>query len=389
MVGTELLKGRLRIFALEAASPWVDAYCRLRNRFSAELLSSEVSPDSTREWLANPAHRVFVAIQEEELVGFGVIYDDRDHEVAIAVSQPKLGIGRSLLRHLEARARVSGHDLWAWTRGDNPAAQALFLRAGYLESAQESREVEGDQIRGQRFELKTRGGGTIGILQPSFLPWCGAFAQMAKSDVFVFYDDVDYDKNGWRNRNRILGPQGPMWLTVPVDLKGSASRKLHDILIGQGSPWPRKHLATLRQYYGREPNFDGVMHILERAYGLGFSHLNELNIHLVQAFCDHLGLCRPLFVRSSDLGLGGDRVERLIQHVETLGCKTFFEGAAGRNYLEPRAFSDRGLELRFQDYHHPEYPQGKGDFVSHLSVVDLLFRMGSGVLELIDSGELS
>src|SRR5438105_3134011 len=111
------------------------------------------------------------------------------------------------------------------------------------------------------------------ILQPSYLPWLGYFAQMNRSDVFVVYDDVQYDKHSWRNRNRIKTPQGPLWLTVPVLTRGQNKPTNRDIAIDNSTDWPRKHLQTIRQNYTRAKFFDDYIGLVEQIYSRAWSFL--------------------------------------------------------------------------------------------------------------------
>src|SRR6184192_3437498 len=97
---------------------------------------------------------------------------------------------------------------------------------------------------------------TLAVLQPGYLPWLGFFDQLQRSDVFVYYDDVQYDKHGWRNRNRIKSPSGPHWLTVPVRHSGLGWPPISAVEIESGAPWARKHLGTIRQCYARAPYTD-------------------------------------------------------------------------------------------------------------------------------------
>src|SRR3982750_3414879 len=94
---------------------------------------------------------------------------------------------------------------------------------------------------------------TLVVLQPGYLPWLGFFDQLQRSDCFIFYDDLQYDKNGWRNRNRIKSPAGePHWLTVPVRVE-SLEQTILETLIDERQPWARKHLGTIKQFYARAP----------------------------------------------------------------------------------------------------------------------------------------
>jgi hypothetical protein len=220
------------------------------------------------------------------------------------------------------------------------------------------------------------------ILQPSYLPWLGYFSQMQRSDVFVLYDDVQYDKHSWRNRNRIKTLQGIQWLTVPVLTKGQNWPTNRVVRIDNAIDWRKKHRLSIRQNYGKAPYFSDYFGIFDDLYYRPWDSLLELNMTFLNAVCDMLGLKRET-VFSSDLGVKGDTVERLIAICNQLGANVFYEGAAGRDYIDDELFARAGIKLEYQDYRHPVYHQLYGDFVPYMSVVDLLFNCGPKSLEIL------
>ncbi len=216
----------------------------------------------------------------------------------------------------------------------------------------------------------------VAILQPGYLPWLGYFDQLARVDLFVHYDDVQYTRRDWRNRNRIKGPGGPQWLTVPVAVKGRPNVLIRDVPIA-GTDWARRHLATLRHCYARAPHFDWVYPRLESWLSRPVERLADLCIAGVELLAGMLGITTPT-VRSSTLpGCDGlHKTDRLLAICRALGATNYLSGAAARAYLDVAALEQAGIAVAFQDYPHPVYPQLWGDFVSHLSVVDLLMNVG-------------
>jgi hypothetical protein len=218
-------------------------------------------------------------------------------------------------------------------------------------------------------------GKAIGILQPGYLPWLGFFEQVGRVDVFVLYDDVQYDKGGWRNRNRIKGPTGPLWLTVPVSVNSSERPSICDVRIDRSRPWAEKQIKTVRQYYGKARFFSDYAEeffgILARPWDL----LVSLDIELIHWLAGKFGLTTPV-LRSSEMGIEGPRIQRLVDIIKFLGGSCFYEGAAGKDYIDVNEFNGQGIEVQFQDYQHPTYPQLHGKFVSHLSALDLLLNCG-------------
>lgn len=226
---------------------------------------------------------------------------------------------------------------------------------------------------------------TVGILQPSYLPWLGYFEQIARSDVFVLYDDVQYDKGGWRNRNRIKIPGGPHWLTVPVLTKGGGFPLVKDVAINNAQPWAKNHLKTLAQYYSKAPYFSRYFPEFEEILSRRWELLALLDRAVIEWMCQAFGIRTPLFW-SSELGVGGDRLDRLIAMVRHFGGDVFYEGTAGRDYIPVDYFAQRGVRVVFQDYHHPVYAQLHGEFVSHLSGIDMLFNLGPTSLATLFAG---
>lgn len=227
----------------------------------------------------------------------------------------------------------------------------------------------------------------IGILQPSYLPWLGYFEQIHRCDVFVIYDTVQHDKGGWRNRNRIKTPSGPLWLTVPVLLKKKNFPIISEVEINQTEAWAKRHLKTLTQYYSKTRYFEEIIGDLERILLSGHRFLLDLNLEIIGWMNAKLGITTKI-VLASDLVVDGDREARIINIVHQLGGKTFYEGAAGRNYIDTELFRQNGLDVVFQDYAHPVYPQLHGEFVSHLSAIDLLFNCGPHSAVVLTEGGL-
>lgn len=227
---------------------------------------------------------------------------------------------------------------------------------------------------------------TCVVLQPGYLPWLGFFEQMHVADEFVFLDDVQFDKHGWRNRNRIKGPGGAQWLTVPVRTGGRGQQCIHDVQIDPTrSRWAEKHVQALRTCYAPCPYFDWLFPELAELLTSGWSRLVDLDLAAVELLCGKLKLRRSVH-RSSELELSGDRSGRLVEICRRLGCGAYYSGSAARDYLDLSLFAAAGIEVRFQDYAHPCYPQRFGEFISHLSVVDLLFNVGPRSLEFITVG---
>lgn len=222
-----------------------------------------------------------------------------------------------------------------------------------------------------------RKGKRIAILQPGYIPWLGFFEQMSACDIFVLLDDVQFTKNDWRNRNRIKTREGIVWLTVPVLHK--FGQKIRDVRIDNRSSWQRKHLQSLRIWYGRSRYFRDMSADLERMYGKPWHYLVDLDLEFCLLLKEWFGI-RSRVLRSSDLQIGSDDKNlRLIEICKKTGCDCFYEGKAGADYIDIELFRFHNISVEFQDYHHPFYEQlwmKEQGFVSHLSALDLLFNHG-------------
>lgn len=216
---------------------------------------------------------------------------------------------------------------------------------------------------------------TLVVLQPSYLPWLGYFDQLHKADVFVWYDDVQFDKHSWRNRNRIKGPKGALWLSVPVLHSGRATQSICDVEIDNRIPWLRKHISSVAQLYARAPFVEALLPPLAELLGRPWEKLVELNIATANWLAAELKINTPRF-RSSELGIGGDRNDRLLNLCRHFGATRYLSGDAARDYLNVSGFAAAGIEVVWHNYQHPEYPQLHGEFLPCLSVLDLMLNTG-------------
>ena len=216
---------------------------------------------------------------------------------------------------------------------------------------------------------------TLVVLQPSYLPWLGYFDQMAKANAFVLYDDVQFDKHGWRNRNRIKSPKGPLWLTVPVLHTGRAPQSINSVEIDGRRPWAEKHLRSIEQSYARAPFRNSSLPGLSKILLQPWKRLVDLNIATTKWLAEEFAITTPLY-RSSALAIEGDRNERLINFCRHFGATRYISGDAARAYLDVEAFAAAGIEVIWHSYRHPEYPQLHGAFVPQLSAIDLLLNLG-------------
>jgi hypothetical protein len=221
----------------------------------------------------------------------------------------------------------------------------------------------------------------VGIHQLHYVPWLRYFEKIARSDVFIVLDNIQYNKNGWQNRNKIKSPAGVLTLTVPV--AEAFAQNLDEVRIRRDLPWRRKHWQSVRQCYGKAPFFSHYAAFLEDAWLQDWRMLNDLNRHMLPFFLGALGITTPV-VYASDLDAPGAATERLVNLVKSVGGDAYYSGAyATEAYLDARMMQEAGIDIELQHWSAPVYPQLHGGFVPDLSVIDLLMNCGphsSGVL---------
>lgn len=223
----------------------------------------------------------------------------------------------------------------------------------------------------------------IAGIQPGYLPWLGYFDQMRRVDAFIIADEMQFSSSGWAHRNRVRGPEGAHWLTLPA--RPARGQAIRDVALDPHVPWQEKHLETLRHFYARSAFatelLDGLAAVMQAAGTL----LVEATVPLIRFLAERLGLATPLVV-SSEAGLERAYMarfpdqpgptHRIIAFMKALGATELLEGESGRSYLDVALCEAHGIRVRFQHYEHPTYPQLFTPFVSHLSAVDLLLACG-------------
>lgn len=216
----------------------------------------------------------------------------------------------------------------------------------------------------------------IAIVQSNYIPWKGYFDMIAAVDEFVIYDDMQYTRRDWRNRNLIKTPQGIQWLTVPVQVKGKYLQAIRDTEIA-GSDWASVHWKALVQNYRRAPYFNEVAAWVEPLYLTQTNaHLSQLNRCFIDAVCDYVGI-NTVIKNSWDYPLIDGKTERLADLCAKAGATEYISGPAAKDYIVEEVFSERGIDLTWFDYsQYPEYPQLWGDFVHGVTILDLLFNCG-------------
>ena len=217
----------------------------------------------------------------------------------------------------------------------------------------------------------------VAIVQSNYIPWKGYFDLIASVDEFIFYDDMQYTRRDWRNRNQIKTPQGVQWLTVPVQVKGRYDQKIKETLI-DGTEWAAAHWKALVQNYRRAPHFDEVAIWLEPLYmAESYTHISQLNRRFIEAICNFLGI-KTVITNSWNYTLLDGKTERLADLCAQAGGSEYISGPAAKDYIVESIFIDMNIKLTWFDYaDYPEYPQLWGEFTHGVTMLDLLFNTGT------------
>lgn len=216
----------------------------------------------------------------------------------------------------------------------------------------------------------------IAILQSNYIPWKGYFDLIAAVDEFILFDDVQYTRRDWRNRNKIKTAQGIQWLTIPVKSKGKYLQSIRDTELN-GTQWASDHWKALFQNYHKAPCFKEVSKWVKDLYFNDIpTNLSQLNFRFINEICNNLGI-KTKITWSWDYPLTVGKSERLVDLCLAAGGAEYISGPSAKSYIDESAFLKCGVKLTWFDYlGYPEYPQLCGDFVHGLTILDLLFNCG-------------
>lgn len=281
------------------------------------------------------------------------------------------GIGSMMLAEARQRALDNGLlQMSVKVFKANTRARAFYARHGF-EIFEENAGKDGAYLLLTRDTARRR---VVAIHQPNYVPWLGYFSKIAKADIFVFLDDVQFTKGGYTNRVKILSPAGPRWITVPVSVH--LGDLICEVEISRDD-WVRSHMSLLRGCYRQAPRFNEVWGELQEIYsGATQKIISELNTYLLRRLCARIGLEKEFHLSSSfDVrGKGDERLVALMQRVAPGG--TYLSGKGGAKYQEPRKFLEAGFGFRYVEFEHPIYDQGGEKFQEGLSVLDAVFHTG-------------
>jgi hypothetical protein len=223
----------------------------------------------------------------------------------------------------------------------------------------------------------------IFVHQPEYIPWLGFFDKLSRCDTFVIYDDAQFQHGGFHNRNKIRTAHGWEWLTVPI-MHGHP-QTIKGVKIA-GSDWKQKQLSVIKHNYEKTPYFTEYFPMIKEALTFKHELLIGLNLHLIKNIAQILGI-KANMVRSSEFPYcGKEKNEKLVSMCKFLGADTYLSGSGGKAYVEESLFNEAKIQVNWHSYEHPTYKQHFPDFQPNMSIIDLLFNMGSESKNIILKG---
>lgn len=227
---------------------------------------------------------------------------------------------------------------------------------------------------------------TIAILQSNYIPWKGYFDIINMVDEFILYDDVQYTRHDWRNRNKLKSPNGIIWLTIPVKASLSKPKKIYEVQVAD-KRWAIKHLKTIKQYYSKADFYQYYIDDLEEVYlkASEFCLLYQINRIFLQAICSYVGI-NTIISSSMDYSLSFGKTERLIELCQKCEASHYLSGPSASNYLQPELFEKSGIKLTYMEYSgYPEYNQLYPPFEHNVSILDLILNVGPDSIKYMKS----
>lgn len=224
-------------------------------------------------------------------------------------------------------------------------------------------------------------------MQPAYLPWLGYFDRINNCDLFIYLDDVQMDqssKTNFINRNKINSKNGPIWLTLPLKIKGNSDKNIKEIKLVNDN-WRKKHKKSIKFNYINSPFFDDFGTNLLSNYDKNWESLVEIIYCLNDSLFEKLNIKTPI-VKSSDINVGGMKNDYILNLCKSQGATEYISGIFGRDYLDQLAFKKEGISILFHEYKTTSYKQNYDNFTPYLSVIDLIFNHGDNALNFIKKG---
>ena len=220
---------------------------------------------------------------------------------------------------------------------------------------------------------------TVAIVQSNYIPWKGYFDMINLVDEFILYDDAQYTKRDWRNRNKIKTPNGLYWLTIPVLVKGKYYQKIKEVQISDIG-WASKHWSIIRENYSKSKYFQSYSDILGDLYlNCKERYLSDINYNFIMAINKILNIKTKIkFSMNYDI-CDGSNSEKLLSLAKQANADVYLSGPRARDYLDVKLFKESGVKVEWMNYDkYPVYYQNYGVFEHKVSILDLIFNEGDG-----------
>lgn len=215
------------------------------------------------------------------------------------------------------------------------------------------------------------------ITQSNYIPWKGYFDSIAMVDCFVVYDDMQYTKRDWRNRNKIVTPNGLKWLSIPVEVKGKFFQKINETVIADKN-WNKSHWSVIKQNYQKSAHFNEMKDWVEPLFlKCNYKYLTEINLHFIRGVMSFLNIDTSIKY-SSEFNLNEDRTQRLVDISKSLGAKEYYSGPAAKNYMDESFFTKENISVNYFNYdNYKKYNQLSEEFEHGVTIFDLIFNEGN------------
>lgn len=225
---------------------------------------------------------------------------------------------------------------------------------------------------------------SITINQPMFLPWAGMINQVILSDIFVYYDDVDFPNNSsFINRIQIKSPSGTIWLNIPIDKKRS-EKKINATYISYVENWQKKHIETIYRFYKKTKYFKDLEELIEKIYSKKFITISDFNIYSFELILSYFNIKKDMF-KSSELNILGTSSKRLLDICKYFNANIYITGHGARNYLKHDLFEENNIEVKYMNYKINQYNQNFEDFTPYVSILDLIANEGKDGIKFLKS----
>jgi hypothetical protein len=230
----------------------------------------------------------------------------------------------------------------------------------------------------------------VTIHQPNYIPWLGFFHKLFISDIYVAFDDVQFEKNSYNNRNKIKTSHGDYWLTVPIITKGKSKETLiNNAQIDNKQNWAKKHLKNIQSNYSKSKFYEDYIWFFEETFDKNWEILSDLNMHILRWILKELKIDTKIVVSSDLKNKDGKKDELVLNICKIFKANIYVSGVLGKNYLNIDNFKKEGIYVYFQEYKHPKYSQLWEDFIPNMSIIDLLFNNGKESKKIIMQGNIN